>query len=267
MKTITPGTDSPDLAEAAAAVRDASKTVALTGAGISVGSGIPDFRSPGGLWTRFSPEEYATLDVFYRNPAKAWKLYRELGKALLGKKPNPAHLALADLEQHGWLQGIITQNVDHLHQAAGSSRVFEIHGDHQHLHCLQCDTLQFIEAELYRNAEIPRCPTCGFPLKPNVVLFGESVRGLDEIYDFISDCDLLLVVGTSAQVYPAASLPAMVKERGGRILEFNRDQIVSFQNPGAVVRSADFFFQGDVGVTLPMLACACRTAPATRRKP
>ena len=248
------------LATVVAAMRTATKTVALTGAGISVGSGIPDFRSPGGLWTHFSPEEYATLDVFYRNPAKAWELYRALGKVLLGKKPNPAHRALAELEQHGDLSGIITQNVDNLHQQAGSSRVFEIHGDHQHLHCLQCDFLQPIEATHYQTTVMPCCQHSGVPLKPNVVLFGEAARDLEAIYDFIADCDLLLVIGTSAQVYPAAALPSMVRRNGGRIFEFNREQALAAGDYGKRTRGGYYFFPGDVGRTLPLLAQACRQA-------
>ncbi len=247
------------LAKAAAAIQTATKTVALTGAGISVGSGIPDFRSPGGLWTIFSPEEYATLDVFYRNPAKAWDLYRALGKVLLGKSPNPAHQALAELEQQGNLSGIITQNIDNLHQQAGSSQVFEIHGDHQHLHCLQCDLLQPIEAVHYQTTVVPRCPHCGFPLKPNVVLFGEAVRDLEVIHDFIKDCDLLLVIGTSAQVYPAAALPSMVRHSGGRIFEFNKEQALESKEQGRRSRDENYYFvPGDVGKTLPLLANACR---------
>jgi NAD-dependent deacetylase len=260
MNIISPKNNPPSFAEAAATLRGATKTVALTGAGISVGSGIPDFRSPGGLWTLFSPEEYATLEVFYHHPAKAWELYRALGRVLLGKRPNPAHRALAELEEHGRLSGIVTQNVDGLHQQAGSRRVFEIHGDHQHLHCLQCDHLQALEPSHYQRTEVPRCPHCGFPLKPNVVLFGESVRNIEAIYAFIADCDLLLVIGTSAQVYPAAALPSMVRDRGGLIFEFNREQALSSADFGTTARSADFFFQGDVGVTLPMLVSACRSA-------
>jgi len=260
MNIISPGKNPFSLAEAAAALQGATKAVALTGAGISVGSGIPDFRSPGGLWTLFSPEEYATLEIFYRNPAKAWELYRALGRVLLGKRPNPAHRALAKLEEQGWLSGIVTQNVDGLHQQAGSRRVFEIHGDHQHLHCLQCDHLQTLDPSHYQRTEVPCCPHCGFPLKPNVVLFGESVRDIEAIYEFIVDCDLLLVIGTSAQVYPAAALPSMVRDRGGRIFEFNREQALSSANFGTTARSADFFFQGDVGLTLPLLVKACRGA-------
>ncbi|MBP7517356.1 MAG: RNA polymerase subunit sigma, partial [Desulfobulbus sp.] len=137
MQVIRPAGAPPEaLAAAAARLRSARKAVALTGAGVSVASGIPDFRSAGGLWTVFSPDEYATLEVFHRDPAKAWELYRALGRTLLGRSPNPAHHALAEMERQGLIQGIITQNVDNLHQQAGSTRVFEIHGDHQHLQCL-----------------------------------------------------------------------------------------------------------------------------------
>lgn len=258
MKRIIPEEETTHLAEAAAVLRTATKAVALTGAGISVASGIPDFRSPGGLWTMFSPEEYATIEVFHRDPAKAWQLYRALGQNLLGKKPNPAHLALAELEQRGWVRGVITQNVDNLHQQAGSRRVFEIHGDHQHLQCLQCDRLQPAAAAHFLNPGIPTCPHCGFPLKPNVVLFGEAVRDLEAIHHFIADCDLLLVIGTSAQVYPAAALPALVRRNGGHIFECNREQTLSSSEYDVSARSDDFFFQGDAGVTLPLLATACQ---------
>ncbi len=261
MKMITARRDDRNLAEAVAFLKTAARPAALTGAGISVGSGIPDFRSPGGLWSVFSPEEYATLEVFHRHPAKAWELYRALGKVLLGKKPNLAHRALAELEQRGWLSGIVTQNIDNLHQLAGSRRVFEIHGDHQQLQCLQCEHRQPIEPALYETTEVPPCPSCGFPLKPNVVLFGEAVRDLEAIHEFIKDCDLLLVIGTSAQVYPAADLPAMVRNQGGRLIECNREQMLPLADYGRTGHADHFFFQGDVGLTLPMLAEACRTAP------
>ncbi|MGD9947089.1 MAG: NAD-dependent deacetylase [Desulfobulbus sp.] len=243
---------------AASVVQCARKVVALTGAGISVGSGIPDFRSPGGLWSVFSPEEYASIDVFRRNPAKAWQLFRALGKVLVGKKPNPAHEALAEMEAMGLLAGIVTQNIDNLHQQAGNRQVFEIHGDHQHLQCIYCDTLQFLEPARYQAGEMPLCEHCQRPLKPNVVLFGESVRDLDAIHEFVADCDLLLVIGTSAQVYPAAALPALVRERGGSLFEFNRESALPGYGHG--LRSSgreDYFFPGDVLQTLPRLVRAC----------
>jgi NAD-dependent deacetylase len=251
MRTVRRG-DQAALAETAAVLRAAGKVVALTGAGISVGSGIPDFRSPGGLWTVFSPERYATIEVFRDNPAKAWELFRALGKVLVGKEPNPAHRALAELEALGLLAGIITQNIDNLHQQAGSSRVFEIHGDHQHLQCLHCHSLVPVDPHLYQSTTIPHCAHCATPLKPNVVLFGEAVRDLEAIHTFVADCDLLLVIGTSAQVYPAAGLPSLVRQNGGRLFECNRESVL------ALSTRVDYFLSGAVEQTLPALVEACR---------
>lgn len=244
MKTLIPNYNEEYLAEAVSAFTAARNIAALTGAGISVGSGIPDFRSPGGLWSRFSPDEYASLDVFLEDPEKAWQLYRELGKKLLGKKPNRAHQVLANFEEQGYLKGIVTQNIDNLHQSAGNKYVFEIHGDHQHLQCLQCGNLEPVERDHYHMNGVPVCADCQYPMKPNIVLFGENVRSLQEITFFIQHCDLLLVIGTSAKVYPAAGLPGMVKANGGTIFEFNMDPVLA---PGL----SDYFFPGDLGTTLP----------------
>jgi NAD-dependent deacetylase len=250
MRKITQETGGALYADAAALLKTARKAMALTGAGISVGSGIPDFRSPGGLWSVFSPEEYASIEVFRRDPAKAWELFKALGKVLMDKQANAAHLALAELERQGWLQGTVTQNIDGLHQRAGSHLVFEIHGNYQHLHCLQCgETAPFAPGHL-RGDGIPHCTACGFSLKPDIVLFGEAVRDLDAIHAAIVDCDLLLVIGTSAQVYPAAALPTIVRQQGGRIMEFNRE-------PALAAHPGDVFFQGDVVHTLPTLVAAC----------
>jgi NAD-dependent deacetylase len=252
MKTIIPDKNIEYLAEAVEKFKTATRPAALTGAGISVNSGIADFRSPGGVWTIFSPEEFATLDVFLKNPRKAWELYRELGRGLLGKKPNPAHRVLADFERNGLLKGLVTQNVDNLHQAAGSKNVLEIHGDHQHLQCLQCDTVIPVTSGHYNMKELPACAHCRFPLKPNVVLFGEAVRGLDRIEELIVNCDLLLVIGTSALVYPAAGLPTLVKEGGGLIYEFNRQPQLSSPGSPTPMPLADYFFAGDLAATLPL---------------
>lgn len=252
MKTITANRNTDHLPEAVQRFISASCPVALTGAGISVNSGIADFRSPGGVWTVFSPEEYATIEVFLHSPDKAWKLYRELGKGLLGKKPNQAHLVLADFEKMGLLKGLVTQNVDNLHQAAGSRNVLEIHGDHQHLQCLSCETVIPVTSAHYTMQEVPLCAQCKAPLKPNVVLFGEPVRSMDKIEELMDDCDLLLVVGTSAKVYPAAGLPLLVKERGGLIYEFNRRQELSKPGYAGETPLADYFFAGDLGASLPL---------------
>jgi NAD-dependent deacetylase len=254
MKTITPEKDERHLAEAVEVFKSASCAAALTGAGISVNSGIADFRSPGGVWTVFSPDEYATIDVFLRNPKKAWQLYREMGKSLMGKKPNCAHEVLVEFETQGLLKGLVTQNVDNLHQAAGSRNVLEIHGDHQHLQCLRCGDVVPVTEEHYLMTGVPSCRHCHYPYKPNVVLFGEAVRNIEAIEELLSDCDLLLVIGTSAAVYPAAGLPALVKGQGGRVFEFNREQALAADSPRMPL--VDFFFAGDLADTLPMFGRA-----------
>jgi len=242
------------LNEAAKHFNSASCALALTGAGISVGSGIADFRSPGGLWSRFSPEEYATLEVFLHNPVKAWQLYRKLGRELQGKSPNRGHRVLADLETRGILKGIITQNVDNLHQAAGSRYVLEIHGDHQHLRCLQCGSSIPVTDSHYSMEDVPECGLCSYPLKPDIVLFGEAVKNLDEIQMLVSSCDLLLVIGTSAKVYPAAGIPEMVRQQGGKIYEFNQEQTLSSSGFSGHTPLSDYFFKGDLGDTLPLFS-------------
>jgi NAD-dependent deacetylase len=200
------------------------KAVAITGAGISVESGIPDFRSPGGVWERFDPFEYAYIDTFLTNPSKSWLLFREIGRILIGKEPNPAHRALAELENRGILHTLITQNVDGLHQKAGSRSVIEVHGDHFHLECIQCGSSLPVQDEHITGTAVPRCARCGFPLKPAVVLFGEAIRGVGGIEVALEGCDVLLVVGTSAQVHPVASFPWTVLRQGGAVIEFNLEE-------------------------------------------
>jgi len=227
------------------------RTVCLTGAGISVESGIPDFRSEGGLWSKFNPMEYATLSCFRDDHDKAWKLYRALGATLCGKKPNPAHQALARLEQRGKLSCVITQNVDSLHQEAGSRNVLEVHGDHRRLQCLSCDHLEPFKPEHLEEGPVPRCTACGDPLKPNVVLFEELPRELERIFEILGECDLMLVIGTSANVTPAAHFPSTVLYNGGNLIEFNLEPTMltaSGLGPEGV------FVAGPVGSTLPLVA-------------
>lgn len=240
--------------EAVHAFKNAARPVALTGAGISVESGIPDFRSPGGLWTVYPAEEYATYDVFIRDAPKAWKLYREIGKTVEGAKPNPAHFALARLEEAGRLQGVVTQNIDGLHQASGSKNVIEIHGDHQHLQCVHCNSTIPVVREHFTDNNVPECAKCSKPLKPNVVLFGEAVRHMEEIVALVTTCDLVLVVGTSALVAPANSVPALVKKAGGLIFEFNMEKTALTEGMdaffGMLDAESDYLFLGPAGETL-----------------
>jgi len=250
--TITKS-DTSYLAEAAGLLTESKNIVALTGAGISVESGIDDFRSPGGLWSHFPPEEYGTIEVFKRNPEKAWKLFRTLGKGLMGKKPNDGHRVLAGLEGDGNLKGIVTQNIDNLHQDAGSRRVIEIHGDHKHLQCIECGYLCEGDESVLDESSLPRCVDCSSVLKPNVVLFGEQVRALDEINVLLHRCDLLLVIGTSAQVYPAASIPQQVKIQGGSIFEFNKVETVLTNGDNFGSPRTDYFFKGNASTMLKLL--------------
>ncbi len=251
MKVIVPGKSEEYVSEAVAALKAAKKTIALTGAGISVESGIDDFRSPGGIWSQFPVEEYGTIEVFRRNPEKSWVLFRVLGKCLIGKKPNPAHYSLAELEKSKKLHGIVTQNIDGLHQSAESERVFEIHGDHSQLQCIQCSTFLPINSQHLSETVVPKCEKCGYPLNPNVFLFRENVRDLETIYSLINGCDLLLVIGTSAQVYPAAGFPQMVKQNGGLILEFNKEMTTLSRGTTMGGMRSDFFFEGNAGTTVP----------------
>ncbi|MEW6660445.1 MAG: NAD-dependent deacylase [Thermodesulfobacteriota bacterium] len=221
--------------------------LALTGAGISVESGIPDFRSPGGLWERFDPMEYATIQAFRRNPAKVWELLKEMDRIITTARPNPAHFALAELEARGLLLGIITQNVDNLHQAAGSQRVVEYHGNALRFVCDTCrgqhprETLDFAQTPLY-------C-LCGGLIRPDVVFFGEPIppRAREEAEHLASSCNLLLIIGTSGEVSPANYLPHIAKDHGAVIVENNLE-------PTRLTRSVtDYFLPGKAGILLPLV--------------
>ncbi|MGI8863348.1 MAG: SIR2 family NAD-dependent protein deacylase [Solirubrobacteraceae bacterium] len=207
----------------AALIRGADSVVALTGAGISVPSGIPDFRSPGtGLWANVNPMEVAHIDVFRRDPERFWHFYGERFQALEHKRPNRAHEALAELERAGMLDAVITQNIDQLHARAGSRTLVEVHGTIAHSSCLACGH-QFALADV-RSRQlddcqgVPRCD-CNSPLKPDVVLFGEYLPAetLARAEQLAAGADLMLCIGSSLEVYPVGQLPAVTLSRGGRL--------------------------------------------------
>lgn len=232
---------------AAEALHRAEYAVASTGAGISVESGIPDFRSPDGIWSKYPPEEYASIQAFLADPAKVWGLWHELGRDVASCGPNPAHHALAELERMGRLKAVITQNVDNLHQAAGSRNVVEYHGNAKRLVCLDCGFPQdFVPGE--RTEAVPRCE-CGGLLKPDVVMFGEMIppKAMVDAEALATACDVMIVVGTSAQVYPAASLPQIAKAGGAFIIEANTEETEFTYG------ITDAFLQGLAGTTLPRL--------------
>ena len=203
-------------------IQDSRCTVALTGAGISVPSGIPDFRSPGtGMWENVNPMEVAHIDVFRHDPKRFWSYYRPRFGMLEDKQPNPAHQALAELESRGMLEAVITQNIDRLHRRAGSRRVVEVHGTIETASCIQCSTTYPLEdvKSLFDTDGVARCDGCEGPVKPDVVLFGEMLpeRAMEEAYELASRAELLLCVGSSLEVYPVASLPAVTAGAGGRV--------------------------------------------------
>jgi len=246
-----------DAIERAADVIARGRVGVLTGAGVSVESGIPDFRSGGGLWDRFDPWEYATIDAFREDPAKVWQMFRAVEDLLATADPNPAHHALATLESLGVVEGIVTQNIDGLHRRAGSDRVIRIHGDVAALHCIWCGASYDASSVPDYSGGVPFC-ACGRPLKPTVVLFGELLPGaaLDASRHLMDTVDALLVIGTSATVAPVASFPAIVQGRGRPIVEVNLAGAQLDHGP------RDVIVRGPAGDVLPALAEAVRARVA-----
>ena len=210
-------------ARLAALLQEAESVVALTGAGISVPSGIPDFRSPGsGLWEDVDPMEVAHIDAWRRDPASFWRFYGERFATLDGKQPNTAHAALVELERRGLLHGVVTQNIDMLHRRAGTEVLVEVHGSIEWADCLFCGGQVPLAETRRRLAEasdgVPRCD-CGEPLKPDVVLFGEllPVRALRRAQALAASAGLLLCVGSSLEVHPVAQLPEITLQAGGQV--------------------------------------------------
>ena len=210
--------------EAAGTLAARRNAVALTGAGISVESGIPMFRGTQGMWEKYDPMEYATIGAFLRDPEKVWAMLAEMVEVLSRAVPNPAHFGLAEMERMGLLRSIITQNVDGLHQAAGSQRVIEYHGNAEELICLSCWN-RYPSREKIRDGIPPRCE-CGRILKPDLVLFGEPIpwSAQEEAESEAQSCSVLLVIGTSAQVTPACDIPLLSKGKGAVIIEINPDE-------------------------------------------
>jgi NAD-dependent deacetylase len=204
-------------------LRDAERAVVLTGAGVSVPSGIPDFRSPRtGLWEKVDPMEVAHIDAWRRDPDRFWSFYGDRFASLVDKRPNEAHLALAELERRGLIKAVITQNIDRLHRVAGTQRLIEVHGSIEWSVCLDCGgkvKLDRVIEQLRAHDGAPECACCFTPLKPDVVLFGELLpeRALSEAQALALDADLMVCVGSSLEVYPVAGLPAITRGAGGRL--------------------------------------------------
>jgi NAD-dependent deacetylase len=241
-------------AQAALALKHAALAVAVTGSGISAESGIPTFRGGGGVWEKYPPDEYATIDAYNENPDKVWAFWCELAESLAGCKPNPGHYALAELEQLGFLHAVITQNVDSLHQAAGTQRIIEYHGNARWLVCPRCRHRDPLD--LGQHQESPPYCFCGTLMKPDVVMFGEAIPSyaLVEAARLAENCNALLVVGTSAQIYPAARLPVLARENGAFIIEANTEET---EFTSTITHA---FLKGPAGETLPRLVAEVKRA-------
>jgi NAD-dependent deacetylase len=220
-------------------IRNNQPCVVLTGAGVSTESGIPDFRSASGIWAQYDPYEVASIDGFRRDPERVWEFYgRRLG-VLGDAQPNPAHVALAELERAGWIDALITQNVDRLHERAGSQEVIEVHGSLRTASCLACGSREPMELVAAR-LPVPHCPVCDAILKPDVVMFGEElpVAAIDRATELAEAASLLLVVGSSLEVWPVAGLPQATLAHGGRLAIVNRDATVYDAHADIVVHAS-----------------------------
>jgi NAD-dependent deacetylase len=239
--------------EAAEIVVSSRLTLALTGAGVSVESGIPDFRSAEGLWARYDPAEYATIAAFRQNPDKVWNMLRDMEDLVKNARPNAAHVGMGELERMGFLHHVITQNIDNLHQEGGSKNVIEYHGNSTTFSCIWC-------GKRYTREEIgeeptPRC-VCTKPLKPDVIFFGEAIPAdaLDRSFELASRVEVVMIVGTSALVSPANTIPVLAKERGAKLIEVNKEET---HLSGSVT---DVFLKGSAGAIIPALVDAVRKA-------
>lgn len=241
---------------AAALIANSKYVVALTGAGISTPSGIPDFRSPGsGLWEKIDPTLMASAFSFRLQPQAFYQWARPLARKLLEAEPNPAHRALAELEEMGLLKAVITQNIDDLHQKAGSKRVLELHGNMRQATCLKCHKVvstQDMMERFLEDGEVPNC-SCGGLLKPNVVLIGDPLPKwvLLEAWGEAEKCDLMLVVGSSLQITPASEIPFVAKRHGARTIVFN-------YQPTPLDNQADVVIHEDVAEVMPRVGGSLR---------
>ncbi len=236
-------------------IRRRQPCVVLTGAGVSTESGIPDFRSPTGLWAKFDPLEYGSIETFRRDPRKVWSFYKPRMGMLTQAEPNAAHLALAELERLGFVHALVTQNIDRLHERAGSTEVVEVHGSIRTSSCSSCGECYALERLLGLLAETdaPACPACGEILKPDVVFFGELLppAGIERAFELARRARLLLVVGSALEVHPVAGLPQETLDAGGELAIVNR-------GPTPFDAHASLRLDGSAGEVLPAVVARLR---------
>ncbi|MBN2039406.1 MAG: NAD-dependent deacylase [Spirochaetes bacterium] len=234
--------------QAADVIKKSKNLIALTGAGHSVESGIPDFRGPDGLWKKYDPMVYAYIETFKSNPVKSWQMITEMNEIVEKARPNSGHFALARLEALGYLKAVITQNIDNLHQEAGSINVIEFHGNGKRLECLKCGII-YESDDINENEKLPKCKKCSDVLKPTIVFFGEAIpqAALLESMSLAGKADAVLVIGTSAEVYPAAEIPYIAKRNSATIIEMN------IERTSLTSSITDILIDGPIGTTLPEL--------------
>lgn len=225
---LSPTIPDSTVAELKAMIDNAQRIVAFTGAGISAESGIPTYRGAGGMWTKFDPEKYASIEYFRKDPTYYWNFFRDVRHDTMATAdPNGAHLAMVDLEARGKLSAVITQNIDGLHIKAGSKRVLELHGNTTRFYCVSCRNEYNLEQvwEMLKTQLPPLCEGCGAVLRPDVVLFGEMLPEtvLNQAVMESEQCDLMIVVGSSLVIYPAAGLPYQAKYNGAKLVIINID--------------------------------------------
>ncbi len=245
-----------NIERAVAILKQSSFTTAYTGAGISVESGIPPFRGEGGLWTKYDPE-LLYIDHFMNDPASAWTIIKEIFYDFFGQaKPNKAHLVLSEMEKNGFIGRVITQNIDNLHQEAGSNRVFEFHGNSKHLVCLACH-MHYHVNEINLDHLPPTCRQCGGLLKPDFVFFGEGIPQLPlaAAYEAASISEVFLIIGTTGEVMPANQIPFLAKSNGATIIEVNLDESNYTRN------ITDIFLKGKATEIMGMIAEGLFPAP------
>ncbi|MFX0079294.1 MAG: NAD-dependent protein deacylase [Candidatus Hermodarchaeota archaeon] len=243
--------------QAAQMISKSTSTVALTGAGVSTKSGIPDFRGPDGLWTKVDPTKFASISGFLSDPRGWWEMALEMAPTILNAKPNPSHTMLANLEKMGLLDCLITQNVDGLHQLAGSKNVLEVHGSLFSATCTVCHIQvdrKYLEKAMKKRQIPVMCPTCGGLLKLDTVFFGETLpqKALGAAVEAARNCKLMLAVGSYLLVYPVATLPTIATQSGAKFIIIN-------QEPTPLDQIADLVFHAEAGETLTQIVKAIKT--------
>lgn len=243
--------------QAAQMISKSASNVALTGAGVSTKSGIPDFRGPDGLWTKVDPTKFASINGFLSDPKGWWEMALEMAPTIMNAKPNPSHTMLAKLEKMGLLDCLITQNVDGLHQRAGSKNVLEVHGSLFSATCTVCHIQvdrKYLEKAMKKRQIPVMCPACGGLLKLDTVFFGEALpqKALGAAVEAARNCELMLAVGSYLVVYPVATLPTIATQSGANLIIIN-------QEPTPLDQMADLVFHAEAGETLTQIVKAIKT--------